>query len=108
MLGAAENLGLNNAVKVADATTLTVKGTHALALNGVISGATGVLQKNGSQPLMLAGANTYGGGTVLNAGVLNLGNNQALDTGALTVGGVASLTATEARVLANTIALNAA
>lgn len=55
--------------------------------------------------MTLNGANTYSGGTGLNAGQLILGNNAALGTGALTVGGAAQLDASTNLQLANAINL---
>ena len=41
-------------------------GTYA----GIMSGTTGILSKEGAGTLTLSGANTYGGGTVVNGGIL--------------------------------------
>ena len=49
---------------------------------GVISG-TGGLVKQGAGTQTLSGANTYSGGTALNAGTLVVGHNNALGTGSL-------------------------
>ncbi|MFV2944995.1 autotransporter domain-containing protein [Pseudomonas japonica] len=46
---------------------LTLAGSQDTTLSGVISG-TGSLVKNGNGSLLLSGANTYGGGTTINAG----------------------------------------
>lgn len=54
-------------------------------ISGVISGAGGSLEKVGTGALTLSGANTYTGGTALRQGRLNLGNNQALGTGVLSM-----------------------
>ena len=70
----------NNAVVVFDQAT---NGTYA----GVMSGS-GSLTKNGVGTVTLTGANSYTGGTVVNAGVLQLGAGASLATGsALTVNG---------------------
>ncbi len=53
------------------------------------------------------GANTFSGGVGLNAGLLQLGNAQALGTGQLDVGGNASLDAASALTVTNNIGLAA-
>ncbi|WP_236349199.1 beta strand repeat-containing protein, partial [Pseudomonas lactis] len=66
---------------------LTVQGAATgLTLSGLISGTAG-LNKAGTGELILSGANTFQGGTTLNAGTLTLGNAAALGSGALTVAG---------------------
>jgi outer membrane autotransporter protein len=66
---------LNNA-------TLAINRSDALTLSGTISG-TGSLVKEGTGTTTLTAANSYGGGTALKQGRLNVGNNLALGTGAL-------------------------
>ncbi|MET3444600.1 autotransporter-associated beta strand protein, partial [Variovorax paradoxus] len=66
---------LNNA-------TLVVNRSDALLLSGTISG-TGSLVKQGAGTTTLTAANSYGGGTALKQGRLNVGNNLALGTGTL-------------------------
>jgi len=56
--------------------TLAVNRSDVLTLRGVISG-TGALQQNGTGTTILTGNNTYGGGTTINAGMLQLGNGDA-------------------------------
>jgi fibronectin-binding autotransporter adhesin len=51
-----------------------------------ISGA-GSIEKNGDGALVLSGNNSYSGGTTLDAGSLNVGNNNALGSGGLTING---------------------
>jgi autotransporter-associated beta strand protein len=64
-------------------TALTVSGgTHG----GVISGANGSLTKSGPGTLILTGANTFGGGTTISAGTLQLGNGAA--TGSVAAGDI--------------------
>ncbi|VVD63744.1 glycine-rich autotransporter protein [Pandoraea communis] len=65
-------------------------GNHIF--NGTLSGAGGLV-KNGSGALSLGAANTFSGGTTLNAGTLAVGSSTALGTGPLTVNGSATLTA---------------
>ena len=70
LIGTTESLQgaiVNNATVVFDQATT---GTYA----GVMSGA-GVLTKTGSGVVILVGDNTYGGGTILSGGVLQLGNS---------------------------------
>ncbi|WP_019657296.1 autotransporter outer membrane beta-barrel domain-containing protein [Variovorax atrisoli] len=68
------------------AKALTTGGSNASTeVSGVISGTGGSLVKVGSGTLTLSGANTYTGGTALRQGRLNLGNSQALGTGALSM-----------------------
>jgi autotransporter-associated beta strand protein len=56
--------------------TLAVNRSDTLTLRGVISG-TGAFQQNGTGTTILTGDNTYGGGTTINAGTLQLGNGGA-------------------------------
>jgi fibronectin-binding autotransporter adhesin len=55
-----------------------------LTVSGVISGSTG-LSKSGGGTLLLSGSNTYSGGTTLSAGLLQLGNANAIQSGNTTV-----------------------
>ena len=57
----------------------------AITVNGVISETNFAfsLVKEGTNLLVLAGANTYSGGTVLNAGTLGIGTSSLGSTGAL-------------------------
>jgi autotransporter-associated beta strand protein len=96
-------LVLANAVQLNAA--LSASGSNPLTLNGIVSGATGSLIKNGGTTLALNGANTFGGGVTLNAGALQLGNAAALGTGALRVNGSSTLSATQALALSNDLSL---
>lgn len=61
---------------------------NAGRIDGVISGstATSVLTKRGSGSLTLGGTNTYGGGTVVEAGTLVAASSSAFGTGTATFG----------------------
>ena len=68
-------------------------GSTALTVNsgtfgGVISGANGSLTKSGAGTLILIGANTFGGGTTISAGTLQLGNGGT--SGSVAAGDVAN------------------
>ncbi|MDB6175344.1 MAG: hypothetical protein JWL59_4655 [Chthoniobacteraceae bacterium] len=69
-------------------TTRTISGSgSALTLSGVISNGTtaNALAKAGTNMLVLAGANTYSGGTTVNGGTLSARHGSALGTGNVTV-----------------------
>jgi autotransporter-associated beta strand protein len=82
------SLIMNNDVVLGAAQTWAVANTKAITVNGILSGASGnTLTKSGFGALTLAGANTYSGGTILDAGELHVINAQALGTGTLTING---------------------
>ena len=69
--------------------------TTAYTLQGSNGIASGSLTKSGNGMLTIANANSYSGGTTLNAGTLNLNNAAALGSGALVInGGVLDNTST--------------
>src|SRR5262249_34840910 len=89
-------------------------GGNTLTLNGIANGnfdgnlsGTGGLIKNGNRIQELGGRNTFSGGVMLNAGGLKLGDDNALGSGQLTVGGNAMLDTSAALNVANDIALDA-
>ena len=65
----------------ADGGTFSPAGGTTLTLNGAIGGA-GQLRKDGTGTVVLNGANAFGGGTLLNAGVLQAASDAALGDGA--------------------------
>ena len=69
----------------------TVDTTGAnIGLSGILSG-TGGLEKVGAGLLILSGSNSYDGGTIVEAGTLDVTNSDALAEGStLTVGAGAS------------------
>lgn len=81
----------------ATASTLTIVQSSSGTFNGVIGGAGTnenqlALVKQGAASLVLQGANTYTGGTIVNAGTLQIGAAGSI-TGALTVNASAGATA---------------
>ena len=86
--------------------TIEVKQNTA-TLSNVVDGTQG-LTKAGAGTLVLGGANTYTGGTALNAGTLSVGaNNQLGDAaGGITFNGSAYLLVTADFVTARSITLN--
>jgi autotransporter-associated beta strand protein len=54
--------------------------------NNTVGTGTVGLVKNGAGSLSLSGANTYSGGTAVNAGQLNINSNGALGSGAVVIG----------------------
>lgn len=59
---------------------------YEIGISSPISGDGGIA-KLGSGKLRLSGDNSYAGGTIINAGTLIAGHNNALGTGAITVSG---------------------
>jgi autotransporter-associated beta strand protein len=83
------NLNVANAFAIATSVsgTFTVNPTFSQTNTGIISGA-GTLVKSGTGTLILANTNnSYSGGTTVNAGALNMGTNNVLSSGAVTVNG---------------------
>lgn len=66
-------------------------GVTTLGLSGVARG-TGALTKQGSGTLVLAGTNTYSGGTQISAGTLRAGSTQAFGPGGITLANTAGAT----------------
>ncbi len=84
----AGNLGVS--ATVADATIATPNLTDVLTLSGNLSGP-GPITKIGAGTLILSGTNSYGGGTIVTAGILEVLSSSALPDGSnLTVGNAAS------------------
>jgi fibronectin-binding autotransporter adhesin len=78
--------------------SLTVGGNNrstevsgVIADGGFFGGTRGSLVKVGAGTITLSGANSYTGGTTINAGILEAANNQALGNGRVTVNSGGSL-----------------
>ena len=81
--------------------------TNTLNLPGTISGA-GALTKIGSGILTLSGSNNYSGGTILDAGTVQITNNASLGVGTLTfnAAGTTLQATTDGLSISNPISLN--
>ncbi len=89
---------------------LTVDATAGnVTLSTPVSGSGGMV-KNGANTLTLNGANTYGGGTTVNTGILSLGGtaNDLLGTGLVTVNSGATLNLNGNGNLTTSFAFNSA
>jgi len=87
---------------VASGITTTLTGV----ISDMPSAAPGVVEKTGAGTLVLSGANTYSGGTVISAGTLMADNASALGGGGITLDG-GTLGWTFAPTVTNAIALTA-
>ena len=92
------------------AASLTANVTNSgdsLEISGAIdeSGGTMSLTKSGAGELILSGANTYSGGTIVSAGTLVAGHNNALGTGNVTISAGTLLIQT-GNTITNSVVLN--
>ena len=69
------------------ATTFDNSTATAYTLQGSYGIATGTLTKSGSGALTITNANSFGGGTTLDAGTLNISNSAALGSGPVVIHG---------------------
>jgi autotransporter-associated beta strand protein len=84
------------------------RGGTLTVTNGVLTGASnslvvGSTQPNGSGTVILAAANTFGGGTTVNNGTLRTTANGALSNGGLAINAVAGATSTASIVSNETV-----
>jgi autotransporter-associated beta strand protein len=90
-VGGSNSLTFSGAVTLNANSTLTVDNAALTTFSGVLSGPGG-LTDTGSGMLILSGANTYAGPTIINAGTLQLGAVNTVPGGsAVTVGSGATL-----------------
>ncbi len=109
----AENLGALriDSANIAGSVTLLGNSSVGSNNNGTISGNIGEtgafsLEKRGTGTVTLSGTNNYSGGTMVSSGLLNVGSNNALGGGTVTMNG-GTLGASVAGVnLANAITAN--
>ena len=99
-------LNLANAISLAGAGTVATQGND-VTLSGVISGA-GTLKKIDSGKLTLSNANTYAGGTDVQAGTLALASDTAAGTGDIVMQADTTLQAASDLTLANIVDLKGA
>jgi autotransporter-associated beta strand protein len=83
-------------------------GTGTSIFNGVISDGGGGFQitKGGASTLILNGNNTFGGGMVLNAGVVEFGDDNAAGTGTIDLSGSTVQAGGGARTIGNAITVS--
>ncbi|MDB6024599.1 MAG: hypothetical protein JWM68_822, partial [Verrucomicrobiales bacterium] len=103
-IGSGSTNGILGTGNVTNNATLVFNRSDALTSTNIISG-TGALTKSGTGTLTVSAANTYSGATVINDGILKLGNSSALgstngstfvtNNGTLDVNGIAFATPAE-------------
>jgi autotransporter-associated beta strand protein len=83
---------LNNNITISGDPIFNVTAGNTTVIAGTISDVTapaplGVVEKTGAGKLVLSGTNTYSGGTVISAGILQANNSNAVGTGPVTLDG---------------------
>jgi fibronectin-binding autotransporter adhesin len=102
-LTTAAGVTVSNLINLAGDATLH-SSTHDSSLNGVISGA-GSLTKDGGGSVSLNGANTYSGGTNINAGTAIISKDNSFGTGQATFATGTALTTAAGVTVSNLINL---
>jgi fibronectin-binding autotransporter adhesin len=108
---ASDNSCSGNAINISGDTQLTidVSSGHETDYHGTISdndSGTGTLVVTGGGFLDLKGANSYGGGTTVNGGLLVASSSSALGSGPVTVNGLSALGVDTGVSVSNQITLN--
>ena len=101
-----DNATVNTPVILAAATTLGGSGAGVLTLNGNLSGSGSLTMSNKGR-VILGGANSYTGGTVVNSGSLEMGllQNSAFGPGPITMNSGSTLMLNRA-AMSNSLFLN--
>src|SRR5207244_2970383 len=81
---ATNNVELSGPMTVSNAVTATTVGDSMIKFSGIIDGPGG-FTKDGTNSLILTGANTYAGNTAVNGGTLVVNNTSGSGTGANSV-----------------------
>lgn len=108
-LGSSDTSEVISAINLAAGSTFTINQTSNDDYYGMISdpGTTGAaLVKNGTAILNLHGADFYGGGTTVNAGILVAGSSDALGTGSVIVNHGGALGLDHNAVITNPVTLD--
>ncbi|NBS88067.1 MAG: hypothetical protein EBS60_08320, partial [Verrucomicrobia bacterium] len=113
--GLTVNANITNNSASGVALNITNSSSGTVALNGVISGNNGlVLDQFGTGKIVLAGANTYAGGTTLNmvttntsVGEIWASNNAAFGTGTITTGTGTNYVRSGSVTISNAVAIGA-
>jgi autotransporter-associated beta strand protein len=90
---------------VVDNAEIVFDRNNALTFAGKISG-TGVLTQLGTGVLTLTAANSYSGGTILDAGSVSLNNPSALGTGAIMLNNGGGLITTSTLTMTDPVSIN--
>ena len=97
----------SGAIDIAASQILTAGDSNNKTFSGTMTGS-GSLIKNGTGVLTLSGNNSFSGGSTLNAGIVEVGHNNALGSGTLTLaGGTLKSDSSTARDLSQAVSINA-
>ncbi len=102
------NFTVANAITISGDPIFTPPAGTAQTISGVISDGSspGVVDMTGAGTLVLSRINTYSGGTMISAGILQVTNNNSVGTGTVTVDGGVFQSGAAGLVFANVFAIN--